>query len=79
LNLETAVDRLLSLKKSRASVDFWAFDELHLLGESATHPIRPPSGTLAALLVLSGISLRRPRALPAHPMTACSGAFNCRF
>jgi MYXO-CTERM domain-containing protein len=60
-------------------VDFRAFDHLHLLGECATHPIRPPSGALAALLVLAGISLRRPRALPAHPMTTCSGASNCGF
>jgi len=25
-------------------IDFSGFDNLHLLGESATHPIRPPSG-----------------------------------
>ncbi|MDR2153598.1 MAG: hypothetical protein LBE78_01025 [Burkholderiaceae bacterium] len=49
------------------------------MGKRATRPIRPPSGALAALFVLAGISLRRPRALPAHPMTACSGAFNYRF
>ncbi|MDR2154322.1 MAG: hypothetical protein LBE78_04760 [Burkholderiaceae bacterium] len=28
---------------------------------------------------LQASSLQRPRALPAHPMTACSGAFNYRF
>ncbi len=86
---------------------FFAFDDAHLLGESATHPIEPPWGTLAALLALqaapkpqacplrpapavrgdcrsagrslAGSSLRRCRALPAHPMTAHSGPSNCRF
>ncbi|WP_431777563.1 hypothetical protein [Ottowia caeni] len=38
---------------------FRCSDNAHLFGrpaaaESATHPIRPPSGTLAALLVLAG-------------------------
>jgi hypothetical protein len=61
------------------NIDFQCSDNLHRLGESATHPIRPPSGALAALLVLAGMSLPRPRALPAHPMTACSGAFNYGF
>ncbi len=78
----------------------------HRLGESATHPIEPPWGTLAALLRLAKIGVRfqirlsdfgqakpqRPalqrnwnltpnfvHALPSHPMTAHSGAFNCRF
>ncbi len=54
-------------------------EELHRLGESATHPIEPPWGTLAALLLLAGISLLPRRALPAHPMPAHSGAFNRRF
>ena len=86
---------------------FLCSDNAHPFGESATHPIRPPSGTLAALLVLAGTSLRRPhpcraqpslrlgmfgpsegaqapseprlKPLPAHPMTTCSGASNCRF
>jgi len=60
-------------------IDFSGFDNPHLLGENATHPIRPPSGALAALLLLAGMSLRRRRALPAHPMAACSGASNYRF
>ncbi len=51
-------------------------DNVHPLGESATHPIKPPSGTLAALLVLAGTSLPRPHVLPAQPMTTCSGASN---
>ncbi|MBY4598848.1 hypothetical protein [Ottowia caeni] len=61
------------------NTSFWCSDDSHPLRESATHPIRPPSGTLAALLVLAGTSLPRPHALPAHPMTTCSGASNYRF
>ena len=61
----------------------------HQTGESATHPIEPPWRTLAALLLLAGSepassgpseaqgSLRL--ALPAHALTAHSGASNCRF
>ncbi|WP_431777306.1 hypothetical protein [Ottowia caeni] len=83
---------------------FLCSDNAHPLGEIATHPIRPPSVTLAALLplqgatqpeaehvravqrragafgaaalTLAGTSLPRPRVLPAHPMTTCSGASN---
>jgi len=55
------------------------FDDRHLFGEVATHPIRPSSAALAALLLLAGASLPRRRALPARPMTACSGASNYGF
>ncbi|MDR2154597.1 MAG: hypothetical protein LBE78_06180 [Burkholderiaceae bacterium] len=45
------------------NVGFRGFDDRHLLGARATHPIRPPklgaSGALAVLLVLAGSSLRR--------------------
>jgi uncharacterized protein (TIGR03382 family) len=68
-----------NLQESRVDIDFSDLDNLHLLGERATHPIRPPSGALAALLLLAGMSLRRRRALPTHPMTTCSGASNYRF
>ena len=51
----------------------------HLLGESATHPIEPRCGTLAALLRLAGRSPQRCHVLPAHRITAHSGASNCRF
>jgi hypothetical protein len=44
--------------------------------ESATRPIEPPWRTLAALLLLAGRCLLSRRALPAHAMTAHSGAFN---
>jgi len=58
---------------------FSGFDERHHSGEVATHPIRPPSGALAALLLLAGASLPRRRALPARPMPTCSGASNYGF
>ena len=45
--------------------------------EGATHPIEPPWRTLAALLLLAGKCLLPRRALPAHTMTAHSGASNC--
>ncbi|MGH8830756.1 MAG: hypothetical protein ACREXV_06660 [Polaromonas sp.] len=89
------------------NTDFGGLEKLHRWGESATHPIEPPWGTLAALLLLASkigvrfqirlsdfgqAKLRRfasqrnwnltpnfVRALPAHPMTAHSGASNCRF
>ncbi|HEX5285523.1 MAG TPA: hypothetical protein VFW43_01205 [Polaromonas sp.] len=56
-----------------------ALKDLTAWGESATHPIEPPWHGLGALLVLAGSSLQRPHAYPAHPMTAHSGASNCRF
>ncbi|MDO5691552.1 MAG: hypothetical protein Q4G70_03600 [Pseudomonadota bacterium] len=44
------------------------------------HPIAPRwLAAQAALLVLAGTSLPRPRALPGTPITARSGASNCRF
>ena len=64
-----------------------AHDPRHLVGDSATRPIEPRCGTLAALLLLAGISPRsrsalfsaHPRALQAHRITAHSDASNCRF
>jgi hypothetical protein len=41
---------------------------------SATHPIEPCCGALAALVLLAGTSPQRRRALPAHRITAHSGA-----
>jgi hypothetical protein len=43
------------------------------------HPIALRWRTLAALLVLAGMSLLRPHALPAHPSTAHSGASKGSF
>jgi hypothetical protein len=51
----------------------------HLLGESATHPIEPRYGTLAALLLVAGISPPPRLALPANRIAAHSGASNYRF
>jgi hypothetical protein len=52
---------------------------LRLSDDSATHPIEPRCGALAALLLLAGMSPQRRRALPAHRITVRSGASNCRF
>jgi hypothetical protein len=51
----------------------------HPLGESATQPIEPHYGTLAALLLLVGKSPLRRRALPSHRIAAHSAASNCRI
>jgi hypothetical protein len=50
------------------NIEFSVFDNLHLLGESATHPIRPPSGALAALhiLAIAGLCLRFAPCQPAR-------------
>jgi hypothetical protein len=61
------------------STKIFAFDCAHLLGEIAMRPPAPRSTRHAALLVLAGTSLPRPRALPGTPTTALTGAFNCRF
>jgi len=61
------------------SVVIPGFDERRHLGEYATRPIRPPSGALAALLLLAGMSLLRRRALPAHPMTDLLGRVQLRL
>jgi len=47
--------------------------------DSATHPTEPHWRTLAALLLLAGMSPQRLLALPAHPIAAHSGASNCGF
>ena len=61
------------------NTDLFDHEGAHRLGENATHPIEPPWSALAALLLLAGSSQQRRLALPAHPMTAHSGASNCRF
>jgi len=53
---------------------------LHPRGEAAAHPIEPPSTTPAALRILAmAQAMAAVRALPARPMTARSGAPNCRI
>ena len=49
------------------------------MGENATQPIEPHYGTLAALLLLVGISPLRRRALPAHRIAAHSAASHYRI
>ncbi|MDO5691709.1 MAG: hypothetical protein Q4G70_04400 [Pseudomonadota bacterium] len=61
------------------STDFHSFDHIHLLSERAMHLIAPRWPCHAALLVLAGTSLPRPRVLPDTPITARSGASNYRF
>jgi hypothetical protein len=53
---------------------FLGFDYQIQFVPSAAHPIEPCCGTLAALLLLAGTSPQRRRALPAHRITAHSGA-----
>jgi len=57
-------------------IDICDFDEIHPLGESATHPIELLATRLGVLLLLAGSSLRRRRAYPDAPPVAHSGAFN---
>jgi len=49
------------------------------MGENATQPIEPRYGTLAALLLLVGISPLRRHALPAHRIAAHSSVSNYRI
>jgi len=60
-------------------IDFFLFDRVHLLGDSALRPIAPCSPHHAALLRLVGSSPLRCHALPGTPITAHSDASNCRF
>ena len=50
------------------NIDSCGHDRVHLLGESATHPIEPRCGTLVALLLLAGMSPQRRR--PCRPRRA---------
>jgi hypothetical protein len=61
------------------NTEVFSHDAHHLSGESAIHPIESRCGVLAALLRLAGMSPPRCLALPAHRITAHSGASNCRF
>ena len=49
------------------------------MGENATQPIEPRYGTLAALLLLVGISPLRRHALPVHRIAADLSASNYRI
>jgi hypothetical protein len=55
-------------------------DRPHQSGDGAAHPIELPSTTLAALRLLAmAQAMAAVRALPSRPMTARSGAPNCRI
>ncbi len=56
--------------------DFFSFDGIHLLGDSATHPIEPLATRLGRKLLLAGSSPLRRRAYPDAPPAADSGASN---
>jgi hypothetical protein len=56
-----------------------AFDQYHLFGERATHPLARPDMRLALSLLLAGPGLRRRRCAPATRPDAPSGVSNCRF
>ena len=58
------------------NIDICCFDEVHLFGESATHPIELLATRLGVLLLLEGSSIQRRRAYPYAPPAAHSGAFN---
>ena len=60
-------------------IEFFRFDHVYLIGDSAMRPIAPRLTRQAALLRLVGTSPLRCRALPDTPITAPSGAFNCGF
>jgi len=55
---------------------FRAFDDVHRLGDAATHPIARFSSRLTALLLIAGPGPLRRLALPADSKTAHPGAFN---
>jgi hypothetical protein len=58
----------------------YAHDRPHPEGEDSAHPIEPPSTAPAALRILAmAQAMAVARALPAQPMTARSGAPNCRI
>ena len=61
------------------NLDVRDHDKHHHVGDSATRPIRPRCGALAALVLLAGMSPQRRPALPAHRIAAHSGASNCGF
>ena len=59
--------------------DFCGHDRVHLLGESATHPIEPRCGTLAALLLLAGKQPAASSRLAIAPHRSPLGRVQLRF
>ncbi|MES2944161.1 MAG: hypothetical protein V4772_14930, partial [Pseudomonadota bacterium] len=60
------------------SIDIFHFDGVHLMGDHATHPMALRLTRHTALLRLVGNSPLRCLALSGTPITAPSGASNCR-
>ena len=60
-------------------IDDHEYNNVHLMGENATHSIVQFSGRLAVLLFVAGISQPPHRALPCNPKTAHSNASSCGF
>ncbi|CAN0421919.1 unnamed protein product, partial [Phaeothamnion confervicola] len=77
--LDPAVDRLCPPWRSRSLTQFSWRRRPCLVSQSAMHPMAPRSPRHAALLVLAHNGALRPHALPGTPITAPSGAFNCRI
>ena len=76
--LETAVDRLMQLQDPMY-IESFAMNTFTHWEKALRARLSCPGARWTALLRLAGSSLPRCRALPAHPMTAHSGASNCRF
>jgi len=57
-------------------IDIFSFDECHLLGENATHPIELLATRPGVLLLLEGRGIPRRRAYPDAPPAAHSGVSN---
>jgi hypothetical protein len=69
-----------NLQESRVDINFSGFDNVHLLGDNATHSPAPRSPCHAALQILAippGIAVVC--ALPGTPITALASAFNYGF
>ena len=58
------------------NIEYFDFDKVHHLGESATRPIEPLATRPGVLLRLAGSSLRRCRAYPDTLPTVHSGVSN---
>jgi len=61
------------------NIDFLAFDSLHHLGESATHPLIRLVVRLPLSLLVAGPGLPPRRFAPDTRPNAPSGASNCGF
>ena len=61
------------------NIDFLAFDSLHHLGESATHPLIRPVVRLPLSLLVAGPGLPPRRFAAVTRPNAPSGASNCGF